>query len=619
MKRNTILNGTLALTLAAALAGGAALAPVAAYADEASDAGLTVVSEADTDDAIEGSGLTADENGQIAVTVAKGTARNTCVPIAYEATDCYTLSQTIVPADMLDGLADSDINAITFHADISNVSCGKARFRVFLKEVDESSNTDGRFYNVGVNNATFAYEGALNVAEDGTVRIPVNRNDFHYNGGNLLISVQNVRRGSASRTVRFRGIDAANASVWGTSSESDSFQATVANFIPMMTIEATAAPVATSTVSIAIDDHAEATVTTEDGTIVNDGDQLPVGQALTIKASAEQDYALSVSCGDEELTPLRDGTYTCETGEGTTEIRIAAADKMARLEATRPALDGTVGLVAVVKMPEAGDIDWTNAKMGFDVSGKSGRHVDVALADATDLGDGRYGFTLPLSAIEMAQPVNATLTCGDETQTWEGLTLENAIEQLDGITDAELAYNRALADLGYHSQSLLCTLHKWNLGTDYAKMNLFYTAPGEFDQRAIRENLDQYRSHVDLCDGLNKVTYSLTCGSTIDATINLYVAKGANVDAFADFNGRTFKVKKISDTQWRIVIEGIRPDQLGEEFMAHGHINGNSFEFHGSGLAYANSIVKDGSYGTEGDNAMFALWSFGAATAGLAE
>ena len=611
MKRNTILNGTLALTLAAALAGGAALAPVAAYADEAADAGLTIVDEAGADAALEGT--------ELEVTVAKGTARNACVPIAYDATDCYTLSQTIIPADMLDGLADSDINAITLHADTSNVSCGKARFRVFLKEVDESANTRGRFYNLGVNNATFAYEGALDVAEDGTVRIPVNRNDFHYNGGNLLVSIQNVRCGSASRTVRFRGIDAANASVWGTSTIADSFQPTVANFIPMMTIEATAAPVATSTVSIAIDDHAEATVTTEDGTVVNDGDQLPVGQALTIKASAEQDFALSVSCGDEELTPLRDGTYTCETGEGTTEIRIAAADTMPRLEATRPTLDGTIGLVAVVKMPEAGDIDWANAKMGFDVSGKSGRHVDVALADATDLGDGRYGFALPLSAIEMAQPVNATLTCGDETQTWEGLTLENAIEELDGVTDAELAYNHALADLGYHSQTLLCALHKWNLGTDYAKMNLFYTAPGEFDQRAIREELDRHESHVRHGEGVDKMTYSLTCGSTIDATINLYVTKGASVDAIGDFHGNTYKAEKVSDTQWKVTIEGIRPDQLGEEFQVTGSVNGSSFEFRSSGLAYANSIAKSGKYGAEGDNAIFALWNLGAATAGLAE
>lgn len=641
MLKNETANRIVVATLAATLMGGAVLAPIAAYAGEAGGDGISVVSEPAPDGIIAEGTPAADEtdaqdaeplltsapdegpisdmggkkDGKISVTVAEGRDRSPYVPIASESNDCYAKAQTIVPADMLSELRESDLKAITFHADASQVNWGRSRFRIFLQEVSDSYNTRNAFYDT--KNATFVYEGSLEVAKDGTVRFPINKNDFRYHGGNLLISIQNVRPGKQARKVDFYGIESTRASVWGSNPDHEATQAMPVEFIPTMTIEATEAPVEMTTVSISVADHAKATVETDGGETVSDGDQIPVGTTLKIQASADDEYALSVSCDGDELSPRRDGTYICDATAGATEISVKAADTMPRLVATLPATDKTIGLIAVVRMPEAEGIDWSDASMGFDVSDKTGRHVDVKLADATDLGDGRFAFVMPLSSIEMAQPVKATLTYTGETHEWDGLTLEDAISKADGLDASQMAYAHAVADLGFHAQTFLSKLNGWELDRDYAKMGLHYTEPGDFDQRTIREDLARYESHTRLGRGLDKATCSLVFGSNISVKVNLYAKRGTTIDAKADFNGRSFPVEQVSDTCWTATIDGLTPDQLTDEFQVTGTADGYSFEVRSCGLAYANSVVRDGRYGADGDNAMFALWNLGAASAGL--
>lgn len=138
----------------------------------------------------------------IPLTLNEGTATNEYVPVYGYYVDDYQKSEFIIPASTegLAAMTDGTINQMTFYlSQPAAESWGNAQFQVFMKEVPAtgfSSDYQGDSFN-GTSDATIVYEGPL----DGTQSTMVIdfTNNFHYNGGNLLVGVYETTKGTYGR------------------------------------------------------------------------------------------------------------------------------------------------------------------------------------------------------------------------------------------------------------------------------------------------------------------------------------------------------------------------------------------------------------------------------------
>ncbi len=161
------------------------------------------------------------------LTVYDDIATNNYVPVNGLWCDAYLKCEYVMPATDLTEMSGSNINAMTYYLSTpASDSWGAAHFLVFLKEVDFTSIDAYQ----GMNGATLVYEGPL----DGT-QPEMNiffSTPYHYNGGNLLIGVYNIEKGSY-KSVSFYGKEVNGASVQGFSSNSlEAVSCNQRNFLP---------------------------------------------------------------------------------------------------------------------------------------------------------------------------------------------------------------------------------------------------------------------------------------------------------------------------------------------------------------------------------------------------
>ncbi|MBP3739934.1 MAG: fibronectin type III domain-containing protein [Bacteroidales bacterium] len=168
---------------------------------------------------------------QETLTVANGTVTNDYVPIYGYYTDSYLRAQTIYPASYLSDMAGSQITGLTFYAENSSVSWGSASFVVKLTEVSVSSFSSSS-YNEAT--STTVFSGQLSIS-GGQMTIDFNT-PYEYNGGNLLLEVDNMVEGTYV-SCSWYGITATGASLYAYdyTSFSDISYPTSQAFIPKTT------------------------------------------------------------------------------------------------------------------------------------------------------------------------------------------------------------------------------------------------------------------------------------------------------------------------------------------------------------------------------------------------
>ncbi len=262
------------------------------------------------------------------------------------------------------------------------------------------------------------------------------------------------------------------------------------------------------------------------------------------------------------------------------------------------------------------------------MGGRNARSVDVAFdANNTDSTGRYYGFTVPLSSVEMAQPVTATLHYGDglSLEAGKAISAKGYVEGFDKVAssyDGEtVALVHALADYGHWVQPFLSAANGWSLGDgdgQYAEMDRFYAGP--YDGAAARAALAGYVMSKDVGgSAVEKASASLSLESETTLEVVLTVAEGVTPTvASATLGGRAVDVAaparlgKASGggIRWRVRVPGIRAWQLGEEVVVTGDADGG-FSVSASGLAYAGAMLGVDSYaGNGGHDAMCALYAF---------
>ena len=171
----------------------------------------------------------------ISQTVCDGTTTNSYVPVYGNYAENYNKDEFIIPAttEGMAGMAGGTISKMTFYlSSPASDLWGAALYRVFMKEVNESSFASTSYY--GTDGATIVYEGALDGTQS-TMTIEFTT-DYEYNGGNLLVGIYEYNKGSF-KNCSFYGITSTNGALYknnGTSLESIT-SGTLQNFIPKTT------------------------------------------------------------------------------------------------------------------------------------------------------------------------------------------------------------------------------------------------------------------------------------------------------------------------------------------------------------------------------------------------
>ena len=144
------------------------------------------------------------------LTVNDGTTTNNYVPVYGYYVDNYSRSQFIIPASALEDMQWSVINKLTFYASQTNLDWANAKFKVYLKEVDENTFDSETLKDWGALQQVF--EGHLSVS-NGKLEITF-ATPFDYENGNLLIGINQTVSGTYASSSWY-GVSATDASLGG--------------------------------------------------------------------------------------------------------------------------------------------------------------------------------------------------------------------------------------------------------------------------------------------------------------------------------------------------------------------------------------------------------------------
>ena len=170
---------------------------------------------------------------QETVTVYDGDATNAYVPVYGFYADAFNKCEYIMPADDLSELTGSTITKMVWYMTTPPEAVWGGNFQVYLKEVEENVASTS-FY--GTDGATLVFEGPLD-GTSGTLEIEF-ANDYTYEGGNLLVCVYQVEKGTY-KSATFAGAAATGAAVsnYNYSSLEAITSGTIRDFLPKTTFE----------------------------------------------------------------------------------------------------------------------------------------------------------------------------------------------------------------------------------------------------------------------------------------------------------------------------------------------------------------------------------------------
>ena len=201
----------------------------------------------------------------ITLTVNEGTSNYTSIPANITYFNRFTRSQFVIPADNLGTMAGTTICGMRFYVQEYGIPyTTDCPVDVYLKEVDYTIFGQDNLHFEPKADANIVYNGSLQfVSTENGGELTITFSDpYPYNGGNLLVGMENTLKG-AWKTIRYLGTTTVyGASVDGYSPiNPDYISASRRNFVPMTTFfyDPDACFPAVSIESVDITDH-EATL-----------------------------------------------------------------------------------------------------------------------------------------------------------------------------------------------------------------------------------------------------------------------------------------------------------------------------------------------------------------------
>ena len=240
--------------------------------------------------------------------------------------DYYQKYEYVIPATGLASINGNIITGMEFYLSSKTTSSmGNARFRIFMKEVEQENYSNAAF--IGTDNATIVYEGPLDGTQD-VMNIPFTT-PYIYQGGNLLVGIYEYEKGTSVSGMSFYGtLSGGNKTFYGLSNSSlDNISGKSVSFMPKTTfwcepvMTITDAAIDNST-NIANNDKNTMSVILKDRTLYKDGkwnticlpfnvtlenSPLAGATAKTLTDATMTGTTLTLSFGDD-VTELTAGT-----------------------------------------------------------------------------------------------------------------------------------------------------------------------------------------------------------------------------------------------------------------------------------------------------------------------
>ena len=239
---------------------------------------------------------------QETVTVYDGDATNAFVPVYGFYADAFNKCEYIMPADDLSELTGSTITKMVWYMTTPPEAVWGGNFQVYLKEVEENVASTS-FY--GTDGATLVFEGPLD-GTSGTLEIEF-ANDFAYEGGNLLVCVYQVEKGTY-KSATFAGAAATGAAVsnYSYSSLEAITSGTIRDFLPKTTFEF----VPSSGVVYYKPKNLQATPGVNDAVVTWDAGADETSWAVEYKKAADEEWTSAGTVTEKNITldALENGT-----------------------------------------------------------------------------------------------------------------------------------------------------------------------------------------------------------------------------------------------------------------------------------------------------------------------
>ncbi len=307
---------------------------------------------------------------------------------------------------------------------------------------------------------------------------------------------------------------------------------------------------------------------------------------------------------------------------------VAAWKKAPELKSHSLTLSGAIGVDYFMDLSSLDDATRQASYMEFAVGEGAKQATYTASFDAgfTDAGGrGYYGFSCPTSSVQMADAIAATFHYGDEELKLPDYSVKDYIKAVDkyqrdnegtssAFSDKTVALIHAIADYGHFAQPYLSAENGWEMGTDYARMDQFYTDSYEADLAGIKSAL-----------AASAVTKFVEGTPVASATMRLRLDSGTSVEALlspaeaasfsaadvaavtGSFPGRETTVRLLPDGRISVRVDGVSAHLLATPLVVS---YGGREVLRLSALSFANVVVSGSGSTAAARDAMCALYRY---------
>lgn len=206
-----------------------------------------------------------------------------------------------------------------------------------------------------------------------------------------------------------------------------------------------------------------------------------------------------------------------------------------QLSSTSLTLGGKISLTFWYDFHEAGQAPHAY-DLELSIGGGNTRKLCTNCANGKVDDEGRRGFSFDVSAIEMGEPVTATLHLPNGEEQVETFSVRECIAQAlaqESKIDKDTAdLYRALANYGYYMQAYLSAENGWRIGKDYTVMDLNY--PEHNDVSAAHEACAAYafKPGKGFKASMDRIATSLTCDTDFTFNVALTPKPGCEITLF---------------------------------------------------------------------------------------
>ena len=274
-------------------------------------------------------------------------------------------------------------------------------------------------------------------------------------------------------------------------------------------------------------------------------------------------------------------------------------------------LGGQIGVIFNMYLPAG--MDFTGSYMTFSIP-----HGNCTEEEAYNGSD---SFTCYINAIQMAEPITATFHYGDNQtieKTFAAMeyfgAFDKAVSAGTITPDAKtVTLVHALADYGHYVQLFLSEKNGWELGTDYAAMDVSYKTA--FDSYDVS---DYAISCPDVKTLFSKVSFSLVLDSETAIRLFLTPKEGVGDITVTCSDGKTANVTR-TGSRCLVEIPNISAHQLAKTYTLTVSAGDQSVTIKVSALSYVQLMLNAYADDTNALNAAAAIYYYAMAAKAFKE